>query len=117
VWSQAVSTSRRRREEVNGILRPIYLRVVAAYRTVSLDASLLAGLPHAHLLAQMRARIYARLRDLKAREAWTLREVKAIYSEEVILMRRQWELYMLRPGSAGTRTQGGDPSMYERLVR
>lgn len=46
VWSQAVSTSRRIRGELNGVVKSMCIRVVAAYRTVSLDAaSLLARIP------------------------------------------------------------------------
>jgi len=106
IWSEAVSRSRKRRQQLNNIMRTTCLRVIAAYRTVSLDAaSLLAGIPPAHLSAQLRARIFARVADLRRSGSWTLREVGSIHAEEVALLCRQWSIYAQRPDAAGTRTR------------
>lgn len=58
-----------------------------------------------HLLAQMRARVYVRLKDLKTQRTWSMQDVRAIHLEETILMRRQWEIYLLRSGASGARTR------------
>lgn len=105
VWSQRVSDSRKSRESLNKILRSTCLRVAAAYRTASLDAaSLLARIPPVHLLAQMRARIYIRVTDLRAQVTWSLSDIRAIHLEEMVILRRQWEIYLSRPGVSGIRT-------------
>lgn len=106
VWSEAVSSSRRNREKLNGLFRTIGLRVIAAYRTVSLEAVLLlARIPHLHLLAYMRARVYSRSVDLRKVSQLTDLRAKEIKEEELTLTLRQWYLYLQKEGLSGKRVR------------
>lgn len=106
VWSGALVASRRGREKLDQLMRKINIRVIAGYRTVSLEASsLLARIPPLHLQASERTRVYHRVQDLKEQPNWSEAEVKRIKDEEALLTRRQWELQLQRPVIAGTRTR------------
>lgn len=81
------------------------LRVICAYRTVSLDAALLlAGVLPFSMLVSTRMRIYHRLEMLKREDFLTVRVTKQIRTEEFAAMREEWRTYLLRPNLAGART-------------
>lgn len=59
VWCEVFSKKKEARTVLNRVWRSILIRVIAAYRTVSLDASLLlARMPPLHLIAKARTYIY-----------------------------------------------------------
>jgi len=105
VWSERVATTRRNRETLNNLMRTINLRVIAGYRTVSLEAaSVLAGIPPLHLLTSMRRRVYLRMVDLREKGCVTERDMIDVRRKELLLTHRQWILYLRRPGISGRRT-------------
>lgn len=71
-------------------MRVINIRVIAGYRTVSLEASsLLARIPPLSLQAGEKTRVYHRVKDLKTRMDWSESDIKSIREEEALLTRRQ----------------------------
>lgn len=105
VWSDELKASRVAQRFLDRIVKTMALRVVAAYRTVSLDAAgVLGRIPPTILAAATRKRTYERIKDLKEREDWSGEAERAIRKEELLLMRRQWELFLQRTNAAGKRT-------------
>lgn len=95
VWHDArtpVSASARRRQApMLRVQRFIALRVVAAYRSVSLEAaSLLACMPPLYLLAGFYRRTYVRIRELTDNNDWTPDADKEVRVAEKLLLHRQW---------------------------
>lgn len=85
-------------------MRTTNLRTIAGYRTISLEATyVLARLPPVHLLAQMRKRVFHRIVDLKRENLATPQALREINEEESLLTRRQWAIYLKRPGVSGAR--------------
>lgn len=119
IWNEAFAASRNSQSVINKVLRSTAIRVISGYRTVSLDAALLiARIPPAYLLANMRRRTYDRVRDLRDEGRWSLAEEKRIKSDEELLLRRQWELHLGNPNISGTRTRDAIlPSLHSWLDR
>lgn len=67
VWQSAVTRNRRIRESVNKLMRRVALRVMSAYRTVSLEAAaVLAGIVPFEILIDKYATMYERYRSLRS---------------------------------------------------
>lgn len=106
VWCEAVNRARKSRDKLNGLVRSINLRIVAGYRTISLEASsILARMPPVHLQADMRLRMFYRVSDLKSNDQLSAQKVNEIRGEETLLMIRQWGIYMQRRGVSGVRVR------------
>lgn len=106
IWREEISRSRRNRERMNGLMRSVDIRIIAGYRTVSLEAaSVLARMPPVHLQAAMRQRMYLRIGDLKRNEQLTDQKVREIREEERLMMIRQWGVYLQRGGISGIRVR------------
>lgn len=106
VWSDALSASRSSQMLLNRVFRVMALRVISGYRTVSLDAALiLARIPPVYLMATLRRRVFERVGDLRTNSIWTKEEEENIKINEMLLLRRQWEIYLGRPNLSGIRTR------------
>lgn len=106
VWSEALVASRKSLMLLNRVIRTMAIRVISAYRTVSLGAAtLMAGIPRLCLLASMRRRVYDRVWDLREGGTWTKIRAAEIRAEEELLMRRQWKIYMSNPNPSGLKTR------------
>jgi len=106
VWASVLSSSPERViRPLRRIQRTIAIRVISAYRTVSFDAAtLLARMPPWTLEASLRRRVYDRIKELRLTDAYNDEEDKKIRKEESVLLFRQWELLLRRPGAWGQRT-------------
>lgn len=66
IWVDALDSSRKLRAYMHRIQRAYVLRVICAYRTVSLEAACtLPGIAPLEMMARTRKRIYERVRDLR----------------------------------------------------
>ncbi|XP_025261984.1 uncharacterized protein LOC112639324 [Camponotus floridanus] len=82
--------------------RNVAIRVISAYRTVSTDAALLlARIPPTHIHAAYYRRTFIRANDSKRDNTWNPLVEKEIKNGELVLMRRQWKLYLQRRDAAG----------------
>ncbi|XP_050452160.1 uncharacterized protein LOC126851863 [Cataglyphis hispanica] len=106
VWNEAFVASRSSQITINRVLRTLAIRVIAGYRTISLDAALLlARIPPTYLLANTRRRVYDRTKDLRNSNRWSKKAELEIKMDEDLLLRRQWEVYCENPNLAGARTR------------
>lgn len=110
VWHNAMypvsAAYRRRQAPMLRVQRFIALRVIAAYRSVSLEAAtLLACMPPMYLLAGFYRRTYVRIRDLKTHNNWTPEADKEIRVMERSLLNRQWQIHVGRHGLSGARVR------------
>lgn len=104
IWSES-TTNRKIREKLRRIQRVIAIRVIAGYRTISTDASLLmAKIVPADIHAAYFRRVFLRVHELKRQRLWNKLEERAIKREEEILLRRQWRIFLQRRDVAGVRT-------------
>lgn len=106
VWTSALSSSPKKIiRPLRRLQRTIAICVVSAYRTVSFDAAtLLARMPSWTLEASLRRRVYDRIKELRSIDAYNDKEDETIRKEESVLLFRQWELFLRRPGAWGQRT-------------
>ncbi|XP_025264647.1 uncharacterized protein LOC112638028 [Camponotus floridanus] len=106
IWSEAfASASDRVTRPLRRLQRTCAIRSVASYRTVSFDAvTLLAGFPLWKFEATLRCRIYNRFIDLKARNVFTHQTDAEVRNGENLLLLRQWDVYLGRPGISGLKT-------------
>lgn len=82
--------------------RVIAIRVIAAYRTVSYNAAtLLARMPPWPLEAALRRRIFERLTELKNCGDFSRDADAEVRNEERLLLVRQWEIHLNKPGMWG----------------
>ncbi|EFN70484.1 hypothetical protein EAG_06200, partial [Camponotus floridanus] len=97
VWSEALRTSTKSQRTLNRVLHCVAARVIAAYRTISLDAALvLARIPPIVLKADERRRTYERMVALRS---------EGIYDQRCLdRIRDQEANYLANPGLAGLRT-------------
>jgi len=106
VWGQEYADSPRKQYPLRRIQRMAAIRVICAYRTVSLDAALvLAGCPPLSLVLSSRKRVYLRIDELKRSDAVCVRALRLIKNEESVRLREEWMEHLTRPGLAG-RTLG-----------
>lgn len=120
IWSEELPrASRDALRDLDRVMRVMAIRVIAGYRTVSLDAAgVLGRIPPLRLLAGARKRMYERVRDLKEADNWSKELDAAVRKEETLLMRKQWELYLQRPNVAGKYTRDALlPSIHQWLSR
>jgi len=104
IWSTA-TTNRKIRDKLRRIQRTIAIRVIAGYRTISADASLLlARIIPADIHAAFLRRVFLRAQDLKKQGLWNKLEEREIKRNEEILLRRQWQILLQRQDVAGART-------------
>lgn len=101
VWWEAMlpvtASARRRQAPLLKVQRFAALRVVSAYRTVSLEASLLlARMPPLYLLVGYYHRTYTRIRELRNSIDWDPREEDDIRKNEKSLLYRQWKIHIGR---------------------
>lgn len=101
VWWEAMSpvtaSARRRQAPLLRVQRFAALRVISAYRTVSLEASLLlARMPPLYLLVAYYYRTYLRIRELRNSNDWDPHEENDIRLNEKILLHRQWKIHLER---------------------
>ncbi|KMQ90166.1 reverse transcriptase [Lasius niger] len=107
VWSDEFSAAPRKiRMQLMRLQRSMAIRVIAAYRTVSLDAAiLLARMPPLHIIAAKQKRIYVGIRELLNQGTWTGEGAKEIHDKEQMAMMSQWERYIADPKLWGKRTR------------
>lgn len=103
VWCKALSKTKERQRALNQAWKRVAIRVISAYRTVSLDAALLlARIPPLVLLAEMRSRTYARTVELRrGRQQPTKRQIRIIREEETASLREEWMNSLLQRGNWG----------------
>lgn len=119
IWSDVINGSPKLQNRLKQIQRPIALRVIAAYRTVSADAALLlARIPPAMIYASYLKRVYIRVQDLKLVGEWNKKVEAEIKEDEKTLLTRQWKIYTDGPASAGKRTiEAISPSFTQWISR
>lgn len=106
LWNEAFVASRSAQMIINRVMRTLAIRIIAGYRTISLEAALLlARIPPAYLMANMRRRIYDRVKDLRNNDRWSKKIEDELKADENMLLRRQWELHIENPNLAGLRTR------------
>jgi len=104
IWSES-TIQRKIKEKLRHMQRVIAIRVIAGYRTISTDASLLlARIFPADLHAAYYRRVFLRVHELRRQGLWNKLEEKEIKKEEEILLRRQWKISLQRRDIAGVRT-------------
>lgn len=104
IWTEATG-ARKSNDLLRRLQRVTAIRVIAGYRTVSADAALLlARVIPTPLHASYFGRVFARVTDLKRNNAWNPLEEREVKKEEMLLLRRQWKLYLQRRDVAGLRT-------------
>jgi len=105
VWGKELIASSSKQRVIRCVQRMAALRVICAYRTVSLDAAtVLAGVPPFSLLVDVRVRTYHQIEDLKRENNLTSEAVREIRIRENSRLRDKWKEHLLRPGLAGART-------------
>jgi len=105
VWGKECIAFPSKQRVIRCVQRMAALRVICAYRTVSLDAAaVLAGVPPISLLVDMRVRTYHQIEDLKRENNLTISAVREVRSRENSRLRDKWKEYLLRPDLAGART-------------
>lgn len=106
VWDDRFSSSPNRvLRSWHRFQRTIAIRVIAAYRTVSYDAAaLLARMPPWTLEATMRGRIFSRISEHKRCGTYDRKVDSEIRDGEALLIVRQWNIQLCRPGIWGHRT-------------
>lgn len=110
VWHEALypvsASARFRQAPMLRVQRFVALRVVSAYRSVSLEAAaLLACMPPLYLLAGFYHRTYVRIRELKSLGVWTPEDDRGIRDMEKLLLHRQWQIHVRRNGLSGARVR------------
>lgn len=110
VWCDALAPAsalaRRRQAPMLRVQRFIALRVISAYRSVSLAAaSLLACMLPLYLLAGFYRRTYIRVKELRIHDEWTPQADKDIRTMERLLMLRQWQIHINRVGLSDARVR------------
>lgn len=106
VWAHKANIRGSVSRSLTEMHRKVVLRVIAAYRTVALDAAaLLARIPPYHMTAEARKRAYDKIRDMKINEQWSRKEEKMVIANEVQLSFDKWREYLLTQNVAGVRTR------------
>lgn len=106
IWCDALTSARRNREKLDRLMKVMNIRVISAYRTVSLEASsILVRIPPLHLLAATRKRVFIRTTNLRSSGQWTKESANAIREAEALIMFRQWEIHLRKSLLAGVRTR------------
>lgn len=104
IWSDA-TTNPKIKAKLMRIQRMMAIRIICGYRTISADAALLlARMPPTFLAASYYKRVFLRAQELKRNDMWSKSDEKEIKKEEMILLKRQWEIYLQRENVAGVRT-------------
>ncbi|KMQ82631.1 reverse transcriptase [Lasius niger] len=120
VWSDEFSSARQKiRMQLMSLQRSMAIRVIAAYRTVSLDAAiLLARMPPLHIIAAKQKRIYAGIRELLNEGTWTRKKAKEVHDKEQEAMMNQWERNIVDPKLWGKRKREAiHPNLLEWATR
>jgi len=116
IWSDA-TTNPKIKVKLMRIQRMMAIRIICGYRTISADAALLlARMPPTFLAAPYYKRVFLRVQELKRNDMWSTSDEKKIKKEEMILLRRQWEIYLQRENVAGVRTCS-HPTSYGQMAR
>jgi len=97
VWGQEFVNSSRKQYPLRRIQRTAALRVICAYRTVSLDAALLlAGFPPFPLMLGSRIKMYHRIAELKRNDALTIRASRLIKKNIFVCARNGRSIWLVR---------------------
>lgn len=106
VWSEALLSSKRSLCRVRRMQRVLAIRVISAYRTVSLEASsLLARRPPLQLVAAARRRAFVKISSLR-KLGWATREEQLeIRSAQDLLLIRQWKIHIGNVNLSGSRVR------------
>lgn len=105
IWCDALKASAKSQRIVNKVLHTVAVRVIAAYRTISLDvALLLARIPPLSLMADERRRTAERVSVLRSEGTYDRRCLVGIRVQESDKTLEKWATYLASPGLAGTRT-------------
>ncbi|XP_011860276.1 PREDICTED: uncharacterized protein LOC105557606 [Vollenhovia emeryi] len=106
VWGDSYLKNKNLQPILRRAQRSIALRVVAAYRTVSLDAAtLLARVPPMDILIRERDRYYKAIRDMRAAGTWSVAAVNDFRVANAIQTRTEWEAHLEQFNVAGARTR------------
>lgn len=93
--SPVTAAARRRQAPILRVQRFIALRVVAAYRSVSLEAALLlARIAPIYRLAGFYSRTYTRIKELKGSGNWAPQADNEVRAMEKLLLHRQWKIHL-----------------------
>ncbi|XP_032689123.1 uncharacterized protein LOC116852665 [Odontomachus brunneus] len=114
-----ISLARRGQAPILRVQRFVAIRVIAGYRSVSLEAAaLLALIPPLYLLAAFYSRTYERIRELKMYGIWTPVDEQEIRTGERLLLYRQWEVHLRQRRLSGTRVREAvSPNFWEWIER
>lgn len=105
IWCDALKASAKSQRIVNKVLHTVAVRVIAVYRTISLDAALLlARIPPLSLMADERRRTAERVSVLRSEGTYDRRCLVGIRVQESDKTLEKWATYLASPGLAGTRT-------------
>jgi len=118
VWGRELSSSPDRVvRALRRLQRTVAIRIVAAYRTVSFDAStLLARMPPWTLEASFRCRVYERIQDLKRVGEYSQQAEREMRGEEITMLYRQWDILVGNPNSWGNYTTSAIKPHLKRWV-
>jgi len=105
VWAHEAKKKGEVRNLLKVMHKNITQRVIAAYKTVALDAAaLLTRIPPYYMIAEERKRSYEKLCEIKLTGEWTERKGKEV-QEEKANMYRKWKRYLEDNSQAGKRTR------------
>lgn len=117
VWSEAFNKKKNARTGLNRVWRSILIRVISAYRTVSLDAaSLLARMPPLHMIARARTHVYLEIGKLRKRSEANRQTVKAVRVEAEERLREEWLAHLNRDNVSGVRTMRAILPQFKRWL-
>lgn len=106
IWHHEFFVSRSKQVPFRGVQRIVASRVVSSYRTVSLDAAtLLAGIPPVHLLAQSRSRVFTMTAEMRRENLLTREISNRIKAQEAVQLRENWRSHLQDFRLSGRRTR------------
>lgn len=96
IWSSKLMESAGIQRPLRRIQRLIAIRMIAGYRTMSYDMTLLVRMPPWHILADKYRSICYQTKEAKLNDNWTKQVKEEIYSEAETVMRNLWKRIIRR---------------------
>lgn len=104
IWWKTLAKNKDSLAKLNRIWRMVAIRIIAGYRTISLDAAcLLARVPPLIMIAELRGNTYLRMKELRNNNEVDERSVRGLKEEEIRLLRERWRTHLNRANVAGGR--------------
>lgn len=118
IASQATASLHKTQVPLNRVQRFLAHRIIAAYRTVSLETVIvLAGLPPLRLMANMQKRVYDQVRTLRSNNNWTPDTDKEVRRHELSLLRCKWKVHLQGEGLSGERVRKAILPIFNEWLR